>query len=96
MLTSEKAVFSAQKAQTGKSITSDFFSADCGEEDFIDLYFVGNKDRATITINGNSYRTLIKHYFAANLHSLVVNNVKFEQNGALCNTHLMLQFINCA
>lgn len=49
-------------------------------------YFFQNEDGATITVNGDTYRTMITDFFVPALHGIDVNDVWFQQDGATCHT----------
>ena len=44
-------------------------------------YFFENKDGATMTVNGDTYRTMIIDFFVPALHGIAVNDVWFQHDG---------------
>ena len=52
----------------------------------IGLYFFEDEGEATVTVNGDTYRTMITDFFVPALDGIDVDNVWFQQDGATCHT----------
>ena len=91
MLISKIAIFVAQKTQTW-SYRSQWtyyvwvFDAAYKAEYIICSYSSENGDGTSITINGDTYRTMISERFVTALHGINKNDVWFQKDGAICHT----------
>ena len=56
----------------------------CGAE--ASLAHFSLKMSATITVNGDTYRTMSTYLFVIALHGIDVNKVYFQQDGLTCHT----------
>ena len=74
-LTSKFAVFGAQKTRKWS------YRSQCTHYEWlfgtIGTYFFENEDSATITVNGDTYRTMITVFFLFAFHGIVMNDVWF-------------------
>jgi len=48
-------------------------------------YFFEDEGGATVTVNGDTYRTMITDFFVPALDGIDVDNVWFQQDGATCH-----------
>ena len=52
----------------------------------IDPYFFEDEGGATVTVNGDTYRTMKTNFLVPTLDGIDVDNVWFQQDGATCHT----------
>jgi len=65
-------------------------------EDVTELYFSENEDCEAITVNWESYRTMINHFLCLTLVDIDLENLWFQQDGASCHTTKETMILMCS